>query len=323
MITNSILSKAAVLILALASIGSAIRVQAETIFAINDSNQLFSFDSATPGTITTPTTVTGVTAGFLLRAIDFRPATGQLYAVGTSTSTPTMGQVFVLDTVNNTASAFGGVITLTGNTSTRISIDWNPMVDRLRIVTSSDQNFRFNPNDMLLTADTSLMYAAGDPGGNPPGNPTINQITAVAYTNNFAGATSTTLYGWDSFYDRLVTIGSITGMPESPNGGMLFTVNASSGPPPATISFGLGMDISISGIAYLNYDDFNNDGGEDPEHLGIIDLATGEVTDIGQIGSGPLDVIDFAVVPEPGSLALASLGLIGVAALLRRKTRAA
>ena len=297
------------------------KANAEMIFAINDSNQLFSFDSATPGITTTPTTVTGVTAGFLLRAIDFRPATGQLYAVGTSSTTT--GQVFVIDTVNNTATPFGVVITLTGNTSTRISIDWNPVVDRLRIVTASDQNYRFNPNDMLLTTDSSLMYAAGDPGGGPPLGPTANQITAAAYTNNFAGATSTTLYAWDSTYDRLVTIGSVGGSPNNPNDGMLFTVNSASGPPPSTVSFGLGMDISISGVAYLNFDDFNSDGTPDPEHLGIVDLATGEVTDLGQIGTGGLDVVDFAVVPEPGSTALAFVGLLGLAAFWRRKTQKA
>ena len=65
------------------------------------------------------------------------------------------------------------------------------------------ENLRLNPNDGTLTAtDATLAYAAGDPnfGANP------NEV-ALAYSNNVAGALSTTLYGIDSGLDVLVMQG--------------------------------------------------------------------------------------------------------------------
>src|SRR5207253_11128454 len=87
--------------------------------------------------------------------------------------------------------------------------DFNPVVDRIRVVSNADQNLRLNPNDGTLTAiDTNLAFAAGDPnqGANP-------NVVALAYTNNFAGAGSTTLFGIDDGIDSLVRQGSPTGHP--------------------------------------------------------------------------------------------------------------
>lgn len=287
--------------------------QAELIYGLNSSNQLFLFDSASPGVITTPVTITGVTSGFLLRAMDVRPATGQLYAVGTSSTDPTLAQVFVIDPVNYTATAVGGTVALTGNTSIRISVDWNPVLDRLRIVTGSTQNFRFNPNDFSLTADSSLAYATGDPNdGSAP------IIIAAAYTNNFSGASSTTLYGWDFSIDNLVTIGSLNGTPNSPNSGLLFTIGGPSSF--VNLSGGAGMDISTAGIAYMNVDDFDGDGLNPTETLTQVNLTNGTLTSLGQIGPSGFDLVDLAVVvPEPGSVAMVGIGLLSLFAIRARR----
>src|SRR5438477_7893215 len=66
------------------AIGTAFSVRAETIIALTSGNHLVSFDHATPGTLTSMVQVTGLQPGVRLLGIDFRPATGGLYALGST-----------------------------------------------------------------------------------------------------------------------------------------------------------------------------------------------------------------------------------------------
>ena len=79
------------------------------------------------------------------------------------------------------------------------------------MTSDTEQNIRLNPNDgsLVTPADTNLSYATGDAhfGANP-------NVVGSAYTNNFAGATATTLYDIDSNLDILV-------YQDPPNAGLL------------------------------------------------------------------------------------------------------
>lgn len=184
-----------------------------SLLGLTNNNKLVRFDAANPGTILNTVTVTGLQAGETLRGIDYRPATGELYGLG-STS-----RIYTINTVSGAATQIGpGAFTpaLSGAT---FGIDFNPTVDRIRVVSDADQNLRLNPiNGAVAGTDTNLAYAAGDPnvGANP-------NVVASGYTNNFVGSTATTLYGIDSNLDILVRQGGIGG-PPSPNGGQLFTL---------------------------------------------------------------------------------------------------
>src|SRR5207249_880313 len=110
--------------------------------------------------------------------MDVRPAKHELVALG-STS-----RLYSIDTATGAATAIGsaGAFSLVG---TGFGIDFNPVADRLRLVSDADQNLRLNANDGTLTAtDALLAFAAGDVnfGVNP-------DVTSVAYSNSFAGAT--------------------------------------------------------------------------------------------------------------------------------------
>ncbi|HJQ34712.1 MAG TPA: DUF4394 domain-containing protein [Pyrinomonadaceae bacterium] len=176
---------------------------ASDFFAVTNSNKLLRFRSNTPGTVTTIGTITGLQPGEQVVAIDVRPATGQLYALGKLGST---GRLYV---INQTTAAATLVAALapdpsdstspyTALSGTAFDVDFNPVADRLRVVSDADQNLRVNPSTGLVTTDTNLAYIANDSnfGANP-------NVTAAAYTNSFAGAALTTLYVIDSNLDVL------------------------------------------------------------------------------------------------------------------------
>ena len=222
--------KKAILSLSLLAMAFAVSAQAEPITVLTSGNRLLTIDSATPATTTEdPVTVTGLASGETLLAIDYRPATGTLYGLG-STS-----RIYSINAQTGVATAVGaaGVFTLNG---TSFGFDFNPTVDRIRITSDADQNLRVNPNDGTLSAtDTPLAYAASDTnnGDNP-------NVVGVAYTNSFATARQTVLYDIDSAQDVLA-------IQNPPNAGTLNTV----GPLGVDTTDRVGFDISgTTGVAY-------------------------------------------------------------------------
>jgi len=174
---RSSLGKFGIVAAALAAATLTAPAGAEILTSVTSLNQLVRFDSATPGTISSSVGITGLQAGETLLGFDYRPATGGLYAIG-STS-----RLYLINTSTGAATQVGsaGAFTLSG---TSFGVDFNPTVDRLRVTSNTGQNLRINPNDGTLAAtDTALAYAAADP--NAAATP---RIVGSAYTNNFAGA---------------------------------------------------------------------------------------------------------------------------------------
>lgn len=162
--------------------------------------------------------LTGQQSGETILGIDMRPATGQLFALG-STS-----RLYTINTANGALTLVGsGPFTPTLD-GTHFGFDFNPTVDRIRIVSNTGQNLRAHPTTgAVLFTDTPLN----------PGTPTV---TAVAYTNNFAGATTTTLYDIDTQLDKLF-------IQTPPNMGALVEVG------PTTINFAANNGFDIGGTS--------------------------------------------------------------------------
>ena len=152
-------------------------------YAIDGGNNLLIFNPMNP--VITTKTLTGLQPGETIVGLDSRPLNGQLFALG-STS-----RLYVVN-VNNTNAwtvtqvGSAGAFTLTG---TDFGFDFNPTVDRIRVVSNTGQDLRLSPLDGTLSA-TDGTLAFSPPGGTP-------NVSAAAYTNSFAGAMTTTLYDID------------------------------------------------------------------------------------------------------------------------------
>jgi uncharacterized protein (TIGR03437 family) len=242
----------------------------EIIFASTRSNKLISFAATAPGTILSTAQITGLKDETII-GIDFRPANGTLYAIGSSSS------IYTLDPLTGIATQVGPSPSNPQLNGSAYGFDFNPVPDRIRITSIATHNLRFNPDTGLSAipptgTDVALAYATADANaGMKP------SITSSAYDNNFAGTTSTTLYGIDSNLNNLVMQGSPGGTPVSPNGGQLFTI----GPLGVDAGDNNGFDIAdVTGNAYAAL----NVGGV--VSLYTVNLATGAVSPVGTIGGG-------------------------------------
>ncbi|HEU0179701.1 MAG TPA: DUF4394 domain-containing protein, partial [Blastocatellia bacterium] len=246
----------------------AIEVRLPNVIALTASNLLAHFNAATPNVINMIRVIRGLPRREKLVGIDFRPATGQLYAVSSSNraylimlSDPAKASAVRLSMLN---PALNG---------TNFGFDFNPVPDRIRLVSDADQDLRLNPNDGTVVAtDGTLAFAAGD--ANAGQNP---NVVGSAYTNSFLGSTMTTLYGIDAGLGALVTQGSVGGAPISPNSGQLLTVGSLG----VATSGSVGFDIATpTNAAFASL----TPSGANQSQFYTVNLATGAATLIGGIG---------------------------------------
>jgi hypothetical protein len=258
-----------------------IAVSAETIFALIPPRSLVRFDSAAPGAILGGALITGLagTVGENLVGIDFRPATRELFAF--SVDSAGSGRTYRVHPVTGGATLILTPAPLLNNL-TQYGMDFNPAVDRIRLVNSGNDNFRINPNPVGGSPldDTNLTFTA----------PATGPVTAVAYDRNFAGTAMTTLFGIDRGSSRLVRIGGVNGLP-SPNLGAVTSVGLLG--VAVDVSTDVGFDISgTTGTAYAAL------VVTGVARLYTINLATAAATLVGTIGDGTA-LRGFAVAP-PG-----------------------
>lgn len=168
-------------------------------YAVDMNNNLVIFDptNITAGTTSKP--ITGIQAGENILGIDFRPATGQLFAVGSS------NKLYTINLSSGAATAVGatgfGAVVLGSD----IGFDFNPTVDRIRLVSNTGINLRLNPIDGTVAATDIIL------------NPGTPAVTSAAYTNNFVGTTATQLFVIDHSTDKLY-------LQNPPNNGVLTEV---------------------------------------------------------------------------------------------------
>jgi hypothetical protein len=279
--------------------------KAEAIYGLTNFQELVTFDSSVR-TVTSTVPLTGFSiTGEILLSIDVRPATGELYGLSNQNN------IYKINPFTGGRMQVGGTLNPAPTGSLR-AIDFNPTVDRIRVLGSGGDvtNLRVHPDTgAVASEDGDLAFAAGDPNfGYSPA------VVNGAYTNSFAGATTTTLYDLEAGNDVLTTQ-----LP--PNNGTLNTIGPV-GFDLATSGGFTGFDISgASGTAYLAGN--NLAGGLATNTLYQVNLASGAASLLGPVSGvngnfRDLAVVGAQVVPEPATALLASCGLMMVAFRRRR-----
>ena len=286
--------------LALLAAAAPTAASAQTVYGLSVTTtlatNLVSFEAATPGTLALNVPITGVVVGQTIVGIDFRPNTGELFALGYSTA-GTQAQLYTLNRTSGLATPIGTALTLNlGTDLNRIGFDFNPTVDRIRVTAGNRANFRLNPNNGALAAtDGTLTYATGD--ANAAATPGVG---SSAYTNSYIGTTSTTLYDLDEANNRLVS-------QIPPNDGILNTV----GPLGITVNGAdqiSDLDIYLAPAtnaqtAYMSVATVTGVTGASTMFY-TLNLTTGAATAVGAVGTGPIvAVTDIAVqITRPATL---------------------
>ena len=114
--------------------------KSRTILATDDAGNLLSFNERLPLLVRSKP-ITGLPSGVSLKGIDFRPATGDLYALGSDSVVYRVNPQTAIAVAEG--PAFEAVPTvLKGD---KIGFDFNPTVDKIRITSDADENFRLDP----------------------------------------------------------------------------------------------------------------------------------------------------------------------------------
>jgi len=247
---------------------------AERLVAADASNRLYTFTSDSPERWTRTKAVSGLASGERIVGLDVRPAGRGLIAL------TNRSRLYSLQRTRAIATPIGANPFMPALAGSAFGFDFNPTVDRIRVVSGSGQNLRLNPESGAVAFDdAALRYKDGDPGaGSTP------SVLGAAYTNSVAGAMTTTLYGIDTRNDALA-------IQAPPNEGVLTTV----GKLGVNVSGPLGFDISArDGRAYL----LAHRPGTDRSRLFSVNLAKGSARTLGIVRRAP-DLVAFATLSRP------------------------
>ncbi len=160
------------------------------VVGLTAGQRLVCFDEDVPSSARAIGPVTNLSGDSRIVGIDFRPATGELYGLGNA------GGIYTISLEDGEATFEAQLgVALDGD---HFDVDFNPTVDRLRIISDRGQNLRANVETGATTEDLDLVYPAATP------TPGVN-VTGAAYTNNDLDSTTmTTLFDIDAMMDQVV-----------------------------------------------------------------------------------------------------------------------
>ncbi len=242
--------------------------QAATLAGLQDGNTIVWIDTAKKK-------VTGwkkLAGGASLIGFDVRPADGKLYGV-----TPD-GMIVVVDAKTGKWEKKSQLSETLPKGAT-FSVDFNPVADRLRILSSTGMSLRVNVEDGKATVDGQLKYAEADANkGKQP------KVIAGAYSNSFAGTKETALYDID--------IANWTYVRQAPpNDGILNTLGQVTLKTNGTVAFDIWSDGKGGNTGWLLT------GGM----LYTLDIANGATKLVGKIAGLNGRIGDIAVLPAAAS----------------------
>lgn len=262
----------------------------EMVWALTTAGDLVYFNAGQPRRILNRVAVKGLVRGDRLVGMDYRVAKGVLFAVGHT------GQIYTLDTATGQLKTVGAGTPSVPLRGVRFGVDFNPALDRIRVISDAGQNLRFHPD-----TGAQIDFDAKTPGGQAdpdlafaPGDPQHGQVpkaAAAAYTYNNKDEKLTTNFALDERLGTLVMQGSREGVApvESPNLGVLRTVGTLGTGPLTDAAFDIS-DVRNTALAALRT------ARQPTSRLYAIDLATGKARFVGTVGTGE-PLVGMAIEP--------------------------
>ena len=249
------------------------------VWGVTVTNELIQFDAAAPRKIVQRKAITGLAAGDAFVGADFRVSRGVLFGL------TRQGRLYTINTATGETKQVGSAA-LSGLQGQVMGFDFNPVADRIRVVSANGQNLRlhpetgaqvdFDPKVDGVQPDPSLAFAADDRyAGKQP------DVVAAGYTYNKANEKLTTNYAIDRSLGALLMQGSHEDAQPvvSPNLGQLHTVGDLGLGPLEDASFDIA-DIGNVPLAAVRTTAIPQ------TRLVKIDLKTGHATVLGLIGTG-------------------------------------
>ena len=185
-------------------------------YAVTSTGRLVHFANSEYGRLSWAVELAGLGSNEKIIAIDFRPADGKLYALTDRAS------IYTVDPMTGAASAKSTLAADPADTTNpftalpaELGIDFDPVTDRMRIVSTTGENLRVDVDTGRVTTDAAI-------------NGSSMGYTAVAHNNNIAPACRTTLYAIDVANNRFLMQGPNTGTAVGA-GGLGFDASAVAG----------------------------------------------------------------------------------------------
>jgi outer membrane protein assembly factor BamB len=247
-----------------AAVASANGVNAATVAALQDGNRIVWIDIAKKK-VTRSVALAGQAR---LVGFDVRPKDGMLYGVTAS------GAIVTVDAKTGKWQQRSQLSEALPK-GAAITVDFNPVADRMRILSSTGLSLRVNVDDGKAIVDGSLKYAESDPSkGRTP------NVTAGSYSNSFAGTKETTLYDIDASTGMLLR-------QVPPNDGVLASIGSLGIKLNGPVAFDIASNGQGGNVGWLV------NGGR----LYSVDIATGAAKSVGAIAGLKGRIGDIAVLP--------------------------
>ena len=268
--------------------GLAVRTPAAPmVYGLTDDSRIIGFRPAAPNTLLSNVAISGLGTGERLLGFDVRPKDGVMYGLTSTSRLVTIDPATGVATFKATLAADPADTTApySAVAGTAFGVDFNPVADRLRVVSNTGQNLRINVDTGATTTDGTLNRTAG----------AAPNVTAAAYTNSYAGTTATMLYDLDL---DLLTGSTSLALQNPPNDGTLSTVGLLG----VTAAGDVGIDIAGGANGLVLAALRATAGG--PSSLYRIDLATGAAVLVNGaatpatsgIGNGQVGLTDLAIM---------------------------
>lgn len=246
-------------------------VLTETVWAVTADHRLIKFSANQPQKVLESRPLLGLLGNDVVVGMDFRVARGVLYALAQS------GRLYTVNTATGAlqpVAASAAAVPLAGRA---VGMDFNPTVDRIRVVNEAGQNFRLHPEtNAVVATDPNVAYDAADARAGQ-----VPQLVAAAYTYNAKNEKITTNYAIDRAAGALVTQGSREGVEPlvSPNTGRLFTVGPLGVGPLQDASFDIS-DVKNTALAAWST------AAQPRTNLYHLNLSTGQARPLGMVADG-------------------------------------